>query len=347
MDSSVNEKSLSRREFLKMSGLLGLAATAAAVIPVSESVAFGGGLYKVTRNISVMGTYAVITVMDESRSRADDAMGKAFDEMRRLTRIMDRFDSSSAVSALNRDGRINDAPKELLDVAEASRRFHASTGGAFDVTVAPLVDLYKDSFTATGLPPTPAALSRALALVDGGGLSVSGRTISLAKPGMSVTLDGIAKGYIIDAGAESLKKSGAAHFLVNAGGDIRAVGGKGGNASWTIAVRDPESTKNADAISINDGAVATSGNYEVYFDREKLYHHIVNPKTGACPVTSASVSVAAPTVTAADALSTSVFVMGPDRGRKFIEGVKDARCFVITRTGGREASKGWNDLHQG
>ncbi len=347
MGQGDRKKGCSRRDFLKMSGLLGLSAAAATALPVSEAVAFGRGLNKVTRSIKVMGTFAVITVVDPSKSRADDAIGKAFDEMRRLTKIMDRFDSASAVSTLNRDGRLGGAPPELCEVVGASGRYHKLSGGAFDITVAPLVDLYRNVFYQTGRPPDSDMLSRAMALVDGGGVAVSGRSVSLPRPGMAVTLDGIAKGYIIDAAARVLKACGVAHALVNSGGDIRAAGGREPGSAWTIAVRDPDSTSFADTIHLTDGAVATSGDYEVYFDRERLYNHIINPTTGASPVISDSVSVAAPTVTRADALATTVFVMGPDRGRALIESLPDARCFILTRAGERVASKGWAELRKG
>ena len=101
---------------------------------------------------------------------------------------------------------------------------------------------------------------------------------------MGITLDGIAKGLIVDWAAEELTRRGIDHFLINAGGDIRVAGGKGDGAPWRIAIRDPKSSDSyAAVIRLRDGAIATSGNYEVYFDREKLYHHIVSPWNGLSP----------------------------------------------------------------
>ncbi|MBW1990065.1 MAG: FAD:protein FMN transferase, partial [Deltaproteobacteria bacterium] len=152
---------------------------------------------------------------------------------------------------------------------------------------------------------------------------------------------GIAKGYVIDAGARALEKAGVSHGLINAGGDIRAIGGKGSGRAWTVAVRDPRGGRYVDKISMINGAVATSGHYEVYFDREKLFHHIVTPATGKSPTAAASVTVRADTVARADALSTAVFVMGPKDGIHFVDRQPGMECLIVDRYTSRYRSKGW------
>ena len=159
---------------------------------------------------------------------------------------------------------------------------------------------------------------------------------------MGVTLDGIAKGFIVDRVAESLGGQGLENYLINAGGDIRAAGTKEEKQPWTVAVQDP--AKNGefpDVIHLSDGAVATSGSYEVYFDRERTFHHIVNSRTGRSPNLNASVSVVAPSSMAADALATTAFVMEPDDGLAFIDALRGCECLIIDKDGRELKSKRW------
>jgi thiamine biosynthesis lipoprotein len=331
-----------RRTFLKYSGMLGVGLAFGGVMPVSECVAFDRKLYKVTRTRLAMGTFAAVTVMHPSKDEADDVIAKAFHEMDRASRLLNRYDSGSAIGVLNGDGHLSDAPKEVSEVLARAMRFHGLTGGAFDVTVKPLVDLYKEHFAEYGKAPSEAQVAKVLDLVDGDALHMERNHIRLGKEGMGVTLDGIAKGYVIDCGAEVLRRHGIKHGLINAGGDIRAIGGKDAATPWRVAVQSPEKDGSyADVITMVDGAIATSGNYEVYFDKEKLYHHIVSPDSGRSPLKSSSVTVLASNVMDADALSTSVFVLEPVAGKRLIEKMPNTECLILTASDDRVASPGW------
>ncbi|MBI9077741.1 MAG: FAD:protein FMN transferase [Desulfatibacillum sp.] len=336
------DRKVDRRNFLKISGLLGVGFAATTVLPVSESLAFDKGLHKVTRTRNTMGTLVAITVMHPSATKADEAIEKAFSEMDRVTRLLDRFDSASPVAVLNRDGKVDDIPMELVRVLEASAYYHKVSGGRFDITVKPVVDLYQDTFDKTGKTPGAKAIDQAVALVDGDMVKVNGRTASLLKPGMGVTLDGIAKGFVIDAGAKALEQENIAHALINAGGDIRAIGGKNTDRAWTVAVRHPDASREyADKIRMTNGAIATSGNYEIYFDKDRLFHHIVKPSNGMSPHELASATVWANDVTTADALSTTVFVLGSKKGTAFIETLPQCETLVISRINKKTTSSGW------
>ncbi|MFP4475009.1 MAG: FAD:protein FMN transferase [Desulfatibacillaceae bacterium] len=342
MSRNTENRTFNRREFLRLSGILGVGVCAGGLAPLAESVAFDRDLYKVTRTEEFMGTFVAVTVLHPGRTRADDAIGGAFEAMRRASGLMDRYDSASPIGALNADGRVKGLPVEVSDVLARASKFHKLTAGNFDPTVAPVVDLYRKHFARTSTPPRPRDMKSAVALVDGNGLVVSGNEASLARPGMAVTLDGIAKGYVIDQGMLALTRAGVNHALINAGGDIRCVGGKDRGQPWTVAVRNPGPDGGyLDTIKMRDGAIATSGNYEVYFDREKLFHHIVSPQTGASPHAAASVTVRAVDVCTADALSTAVFVMGPDQGVRFVEGLGNTQALILGRDGERRASAGW------
>jgi thiamine biosynthesis lipoprotein len=159
---------------------------------------------------------------------------------------------------------------------------------------------------------------------------------------MGITLDGIAKGYIVDAIARVLEMYGVKRYLINAGGDIRAAGKKEKKQPWTVAVKDPSGERSfPDTIHLSDAAVATSGSYEIYFDRDKLFHHLVDSKTGRSPDMSSSVSVLAPSTMAADALATTVFVMDPPRAVQFIDSLSGCECLIIDNHGSQLKSSGW------
>ena len=185
-------------------------------------------------------------------------------------------------------------------------------------------------------------MDKALKLIDGSSICLDNRTIRFKKEGMGITLDGIAKGYIIDCAVRVIRESGIQHALVDAGGDIRAIGGKEKSIPWKIGIRDPwEPNSCLDKIKIVNGSVATSGNYEIFFDREKLYCHIMDPHTGASPVRSVSVSTIARKAMDADAISTAVFVLEPEKGIRFVNSMPNTECLIIDRNKKKIFSKGW------
>lgn len=333
---------MNRRDFLKLSGILGIGVATGGLLPVSESVAFNKKLYKVTKTRLGMGTFVSITVMHPSKTQGQEVIGMAFEEMDRLTGLLDRYRSDSPIGGLNKEGRLTDVPPVVARVVARSLYFHQVSDGAFDITVQPLVDLYKRYFEAHGRAPSEADFDKVLKLVDASALSFDGKSIRFNKEGMGITLDGIAKGYIIDQAAEVIRRSGIDHALINAGGDIRAAGGKQDSTPWKVGIQNPDKEGPLlDVVKMANGAVATSGNYEIYFDKEKLYHHIVNPKTGLSPRQSATVTVMASNVMDADALATAVFVLEPKAGRDFIEGMPGTECLILDRHTQRVASKGW------
>jgi thiamine biosynthesis lipoprotein len=289
-----------------------------------------------------MGTLVSVTGVHDSAALIQEAAGQAFQEMERVVNLLNRYDPTSALSFLNAEGSIDDPPPELSAVMWQSRYFHQASRGAFDPTVQPLVDLFRTE------PPSEAQILQALALVDGGKVEMGKEGIRLGSHGMGVTLDGIAKGYVVDRVAALLQERGLEDFLVDAGGDIRASGVREDGRPWQVGVQDPKKQGDLpDTIGLSGGAVATSGSYEIYFDRDRTYHHIVSARTGASPQKSQSVSVLAPTTLAADALATAVFVMEPERGVTFIESLPQCACLIVDEDGRQLRSKGWrsaNDL---
>jgi thiamine biosynthesis lipoprotein len=289
-----------------------------------------------------MTTLVTITVEDRSTTRAQEAIGRAFAEMERVAALLTRFEESSGVGVLNRDGRLASPPPELRAVVGRGLELHRWSGGAFDPTVAPLVDLFQVHFTAHGGPPDAAELREVKALVGADLVRLDGHSLRFGREGMAITLDGIAKGYIVDRMVEVLAAHGVCHALVDAGGDIRALGGRADRRPWRVGVRDPRRPGElTEVIPLADAAVATSGDYVRFHDVERHHHHTVVPSTARSPDAIASVSVRAATAMEADALATAVFALGPEAGPALASSLEGVATLVLTRDGEHRSSPGW------
>lgn len=332
-----------RRSFLKLSGLLGLGMASAAALPAenAEAFLFDKKDYKISKTRLAMGTFVAMTAIHPAKDQAEEAIDLAFAEIDRLSMVLSHYEKSSAVGTLNISGRLEQMPKEVSELVARSLYYHNITGGAFDITVKPLLDLYKSSFD-KGVQPAEKEIAKTLESIGSQNLLYRNGQLVFAKDEMGITLDGIAKGYIVDCASAVLAANGVKNHLINAGGDIRTRGSAGQGKAWTVAVQDPEKEKEyPDVIRLKDGAVATSGNYEIFYDREKLFHHIVDSRTGHSPQLASSVTVVAPTVMDADALATSVFVMEPEAGIGFINSQPDCECLVVSALGASGKSSGW------
>lgn len=290
-----------------------------------------------------MGTLVTITALARSRARAEEAIGRAFEEMDRLIGILSRFESGSALSQLNHAGRLGSPPPELHHVLDRALRYHRTTRGVFDISVWPVLELFGARLGGPApAPPSEADVADALSRVGADRVSVSRREVRFGGEGMAVTVDGIAKGYIVDRMARVLEGRRVRRYLIDAGGDIRVSGRKEGGRPWSIGVRDPRRAgRLPDRIELTRGAVATSGSYERHFDPERRYHHIVDARAGRSPVESESVTVLAPGAMAADALATTLFIMPPAEALAFVETQPACACLIIDRGGHMHRSRGW------
>lgn len=298
------------------------------------------GRWRITQALPAMGTRMTVTVVDASRDRAEDGLGAAWRELEQAVADLSRHDAGSALHTLNVHGRVDSAPTDLVATLHAARQLHRRSAGAFDVTVLPLVELLRAEPQA--LHGGDEALREALALVGDAGLQVRGRDIRLQRGGMGITLDGIAKGRVVDRVALALETAGMRHYLIDAGGDIRTAGVPAPDRGWTVAIRDPGGTGLlAESIAMGSGAVATSGSYEIWFDDERTCHHVVSPADGRSPTQLVSVTVTAPTAMLADGLATTAFLLGPDAGPRFIDQFGGCACLMVTRDDARHRSRGW------
>jgi thiamine biosynthesis lipoprotein len=278
----------------------------------------------------LMGTSVKITVIDKNKDKAVDAINDAFAEIERIENVVSIYKEGTEVHSLNEKGFLKDAGDELIYLLKKSIYFSKLSDGAFDITVQPILDLYKDSFENQKRPPTELEVEDALNLVGSNYVIIDRNDVRLRK-NMKITLGGIAKGYIIDKAIEVLNEKGIEHALIDAGGDIRVIGKKDANKDWSIALKNPrDKDEYITIIKLNNISVATSGDYERYFDEEKEFHHIVDPRTGYSATDLMSVTIITEKAIDADALATSVFVLGPEKGLSLIESLKDVEGLLIT-----------------
>lgn len=289
----------------------------------------------------IMGTLVEITVIPAN----EKAIREAFEALKKVDALMSTYKEDSEISILNREGRAQ-VSEETLEVIEDAIKFSKLTDGAFDITCRPLINLWNKVKTEEKLP-TEEEIEEAISLVGYQGIILEGNQIRLEKKGMQIDLGGIAKGYAVDKAIEALKKNGIKRALVNAGGDLYALGTDSQGEKWQIGVQDPrEEDRVIDIIKVKDRAVATSGDYRRYFTLEgKRFSHIVNPKTGlTIQDVPMSVTIIGPDATTTDALSTGVFVLGPEEGMKLIESLPEIEGMIISEGMKKITSQGWGEF---
>jgi thiamine biosynthesis lipoprotein len=287
----------------------------------------------------LMDTWVTITVYDQDPQAAQAAIDAAFARMGEVEQIASIYDPQAEAFRLNKTGKLDDPSPELWELIVAAKEYYTLTNGAFDITVEPLLDLwrYKKGVEKQfwELDPTvqAEAITETLALVGADRIKLTSdphRSIVL-DPGMEITLGGIAKGYAVDQGLTALRKAGIKHALIDAGGDIGAFGGKPGSAKWELALRNPKDPEDSLVrFVLTDGAIATSGNYERYFDKEAKVGHIMDPRTGYSSHASSSASVVAETCMQADALATAAFVLGPQQGIELANSLEGVEALIVS-----------------
>lgn len=343
---------LTRRHVLKGAALAGAALVCHAPATLLAAPASPLGtdaappLHTQTRLL--MGTFVSISVVHPHSAQAEEGLTRTFDEISRLENILSRHNSATPLAHLNASGRLLDAPVELIGVIDRAMRVHAVTDGAFDITVAPLLDIFRAHSNPQGrmrldAPGLASDLAAARELVSAASVHMAPDHVRLARSGMALTLDGIAKGYIVDRASAMLTALGLADHLVNAGGDIRASGLKAPGHPWRVAVEHPDSVRRGRVpATLNlTAAIATSGSYEVFYDASREHHHLIDPKAKASPRHLVSVSVTAPTTLEADALATALSVMDEGDALRLVRSLPGRECCLLAKNGSMLLSDGW------
>lgn len=287
----------------------------------------------VTDTRVLMGTVVNLTVLGSDRVAAERAITACLGQMQTLENVLSRFMDDSQLSRLNRAGFLDAPHPALVELIHTANRMSDLSGGAFDITVKPLVDLYAQASAAgTGLPSS-SAIAQALQYVGYGQIVASAERIAFGLPGMAITLDGIAKGYIVDAGVAQLRGLGFPNVIVEAGGDLMAAGERKPGDAWQVGIQSPrpELSDLLARIAVRNQAVATSGDYMQTYTADFANYHIVDPRTGYSSQALASATVTAPSAALADCLATTLMVLDPDTGMQLIEQFPDCHAYLVTK----------------
>lgn len=292
----------------------------------------------VTREVFAMDTYMSLTAYGSS---ADQAVHDAIAKIKELDAMLTTGDDTSEVGKINANGSgtLQEDGKELM---KRSLELYESTDGTFDISIYPVMELW-------GFPtkeyrvPDEQEIREALKLVDASKIRFDGNTgeVSFAESGMKIDFGGIAKGYTSSKVMELFRQEGVTSGLVNLGGNVQALGTKPDGSDWRIGIRGPgESDGDAEdyvgILTASDKAVITSGGYERYFEKDgKRYHHIIDPSTGY-PAESGVVSstIVSADGTLADGLSTTLFILGPDRAAEYWRAHADEFDYVLMKDDG-------------
>jgi thiamine biosynthesis lipoprotein len=285
------------------------------------------------------GATVSLVALDADPARANAALAEALAEVMAVDALMSLYRDDSQLTILNRSGRLAKPDPRVLEVLRQAQKTSIATGGAFDVTVQPLWTLFSDAKD-RGALPTDEAREQARALVDWRDLEVADDEVRLRRPGMGVTLNGIAQGYAADRALMALRRHGVEHALLLAGAYV-SLGRNERGESWTLGVQHPRNPEAIAAKLALDGrALSTSGDYETFFTPDFLHHHIFDPATGDSPTELASASVLTPTGMMADSLSTSFMVLGAERALKLAATLPGVDALLIGKDGRRWRTPG-------
>lgn len=284
-----------------------------------------GGQHLVEGSRASMGAEIHVSAWTGDEPVARATFQEIFAELDRLESLMSVWREGSDIVRLNAAAGVKPVAigSDVMDALRAAREVGDLTDGAFDVTFAAVSDVWKFDHDQDNRIPPREDIERRLPRVDYRALVLdsTARTAYLPRAGMRAHLGGIGKGYAVDRAAGILRSRGISDFMIQFGGDLY-VAGAHGERPWRLGIRDPRGPADRifAAIELTNSSFSTSGDYERFFMHDgRRYHHIIDPRTGEPARGSRSVTIVADTAALADALSTGVFVMGPDKGMALIE----------------------------
>jgi thiamine biosynthesis lipoprotein len=266
-----------------------------------------------------LGSPSQLLLYHEDRAAAGRIAGECAAEIERLERIFALYRADSEIARLNRDGFIDFPSIDVLTVLSQCQSLSALSEGAFDVTVQPLWTLYAAHFFGNSAPaptgPPLQAIERTRQLVDWRAIDLGVRRIVLTRPGMGITLNGIAQGYITGRITDILRTHGCARTFANLGcSEISAAGRHVDGRPWRVGLADPRQPEKVGiALDLCDRSVCTSGGYGTKFEATGRFHHLFDPLTGTSAHGYLAMSVLAASTMIADALSTALYVTPPQR----------------------------------
>ena len=268
----------------------------------------------------------------------DPADESILDGLKKLCEKYDTmFSATNTDSELYKLNHANGQPftvsSETVNLIQEGIHYSKLSGGAFDLTIEPVSALW-DFKADKPTVPSSDAIAQAVSHVDYTKVDIQDNTVTLEDPEAGIDLGAIAKGYIADQVKTYLKKQGIKHAIINLGGNVDVIGTKPDGSKYNIGIQKPfdESGEAITSVQLKDQTVVTSGIYERYFKKNgKLYHHILDPRTGyPCENNLYSVSIITDSSTKADALSTTCFLLGYEKGMELIQSMDGVEAIFIT-----------------
>jgi len=317
---------------------------------LSMSLAFAfyaNGQKAYRRTLKLMGSRFDITVVANDSTSANKYIDLAVFEIKRIENIISSWDEHSQTAEIIRNAGVKPVKvnKELFDLIERSLSISKLTDGAFDISYASMDKIWKFDGSMIRMP-TENEINTSVALVGYKNiiLNKENQTVFLKLKGMKIGFGAIGKGYAADKAKSLLMSKGVVAGIINASGDMNTWGKQLDGEDWKVAITNPLNKKNAYALlPIKHGAVVTSGDYEKFVSFNGIrYTHIIDPRTGYPATELISVTVFAPKAELADALATSVFVMGADVGLNLVNQLPNIECIIIDENGNIEKSENIN-----
>ena len=286
------------------------------------------------RTLILMGSRFDITVVASNEKEGNEYIDSAIFEIARIEKLISSWDVNSETSLINKFSGIKPikVDKELFDLIERSIAISTLTNGAFDISYASMDRIWKYDGTMREMP-SEEKISSSIKKVGYQNIIIDkeAQTVFLKLKGMKIGFGAIGKGYAADKAKALLIEKGVKAGIINASGDLNAWGKQANGTDWMVAITNPlNKNKVFSWLPINDSAIVTSGNYEKFVSFNGIrYSHIIDPRTGYPSTGIISTSIMTSNAELADAISTSVFVMGVETGLDFINQLKGVDCIII------------------
>lgn len=290
------------------------------------------------KTVLLMGNRFDITVVAIDANEGEKYINTAINEIKRIDKLISSWDINSQTSKINQNAGIQPVKvdKELFDLISRSMAISSITDGAFDISYASMDKIWKFDGSMTQMP-TEKEIQKSVEKVGYQKIILDSEnlTVFLPQKGMKIGFGAIGKGYAADKTKKLLMEAGVPAGIINASGDMNTWGKQPDGTEWTVAITNPMNKKNTFAIlPLKQGAVVTSGDYEKYVEFDGVrYAHIINPKTGYPSQGIISATVFAPSAELADALATSIFVMGVEVGLDRVNQLPNVECIIIDTDG--------------
>lgn len=290
------------------------------------------------RTLKLMGSRFDITVVANDDAQGNASIAVAIAEITRIEKLISSWDPNSQTSSINRNAGIKPVrvDTELFNLIERAIKISKLTDGAFDISYASMDRIWKFDGS-MDVMPSEVEIMTSVAKVGFNNIVLDKKesTVFLKLEGMKIGFGGIGKGYAADKAKALLIAQGVPSGIINASGDMNTWGKQPDGSEWKVAITNPMNKNKVFALlPITDGAVVTSGDYEKFVNfNGKRYTHIIDPRSGYPSSGIISVTVFAPTAELADALATSVFVMGKEAGLDRINQLPKIECIIIDDSG--------------